>query len=193
MRCVQLVRDVAAAALGQLLVRDQHLVHEAPGAFAQLELLGGEVGGGGEGGGCRGPWRALGLAGCADCFLGVRASACRGCGSRRARARGRRAQLTVLGRRPRERPGFVDVGGPGAPGAARHQPLRTRPLRLHRRAGTGCPPARSAATAAGSSRSGSGVMESHAWRAPDCRTARWYHATDHKVRITVATLRQPLP
>ena len=47
---VQLLRDVAAGALGQLLVRDQHLVHEAPGAVPELLLLGGEVrGGGGDG------------------------------------------------------------------------------------------------------------------------------------------------
>ena len=37
---VQLLRDVAAGALGQLLVRDQHLVHEAPGALPELSCSG---------------------------------------------------------------------------------------------------------------------------------------------------------
>ena len=51
----QLVRDLPAGALRELLVRDQHLVDEAARALAQLELLRGEVrralGGGGGGGG----------------------------------------------------------------------------------------------------------------------------------------------
>ena len=58
---LQLVRDLPAGALGELLVRDQHLVDEAPRALAQLELLGREVGRrlGGRGGGGHGHRREL--------------------------------------------------------------------------------------------------------------------------------------
>ncbi len=45
---LELVAHVAAAALGQLLVGDQHLVDEAPRALLQVELLGREVRGGRE-------------------------------------------------------------------------------------------------------------------------------------------------
>ena len=71
---------------------------------------------------------------------------------------------------------------------------------------SGVRPSRSVAIAAGSSRSGSGVMESHVWRvrAVGKRQARpgalpwfsptraWYHATDHKVRIPFWPLLKPL-
>ena len=83
---------------------------------------------------------------------------------------------------PRERGRLGDVGRPRTPAAARDEPLHPR-RSARPRLGSAPPPARSVAIAAGSSRSGSGVMESHAWRAPDGPTGPWYHATDHKVRI----------
>src|SRR4029453_10537876 len=41
---LELVGDLAAAALGQLLVGDQDVLDEAPRAVLQVELVGGEVG-----------------------------------------------------------------------------------------------------------------------------------------------------
>ena len=175
MRCLSSSGDLAAVALGLLLVGDQDVLDEAPRAFLEVELLGREVCGGGRGGrrGSDGHAVPPGSPSLRLSWFELR------------RATSSRASATsssaLAGARKRGRLG--DVRRPRTPAAARDQALHPLPLRRDRGPVRACPQRAAWRSAAGSSRSGSGVMESHAWRVRvGPHRAAWYHATDHKVR-----------
>ena len=179
---VQLVGDVAAGALGQLLVRDQHLVDEAPRALLQLELLGGEVRGrsarAGAGGADRHGGRSARVARpgrpsfswwwlCIDVERRARAPA-----PSSASARDRSSQADRLGEVRSQARLLPRVTSRSARARAR----------LHRGA------ARGAAGPQRGDRDGQLPLGLRGEGEPCLAGAedppeRWYHATDHKVRI----------
>ena len=178
---LELVRDLAAAALGQLLVGDQHLVDEAPRALLQVELLGREVVP--RVPGRRGSRSWLLRQSRARCALAGRGPGCRGCRARRATSARASATAPVARGGASQRRRLGQVGPPRTPAAARDEPLHARPLQLDQRP-------RSAARRRAASRSPRQLALGFWGEREPCvagaeRDPRrpWYHATDHKVRI----------
>ena len=145
MRCVQLVGDLAAGALGQLLVRDQDLVDEAPRAVAQVELLGREVRGGASRAGGAGVMVMRVLLFASE----VRASRLSWLSidvEHEQRACAPRAQRSAWAARASVGPPRADVRRPGAPAPRRDTSRSARARSASTAAALGTPPARSVAT-----------------------------------------------